>query len=153
VHRVFLALEYPPEIADTKADQAVARYRSDPDWRLFGAEANSELIAIVGWSEGADQEIEIHHIAVLAEFRKRSVGSELIRRVWEQFSPAVLMAETDRGAVGFYRSLGFRVESLGEKYPGVERFLCTLSRKHAASISDTWSRFQGSDSANVASDP
>jgi hypothetical protein len=31
-------------------------------------------------------------------------------------------AETDREADGFYRACGFTVHSLGEKYPGVERF-------------------------------
>ena len=31
-------------------------------------------------------------------------------------------------AVEFYRKLGFSIESLGEKYPGVERFRCTLQR-------------------------
>ncbi|MDP2859713.1 MAG: hypothetical protein Q8P50_17310 [Bacillota bacterium] len=37
-----------------------------------------------------------------------------------------LYAETDGEAVGLYVKCGFRIESLGEKYPGVERFLCTL---------------------------
>jgi hypothetical protein len=37
-----------------------------------------------------------------------------------------LEAETDSDAVGFYRSCGFTVLSLGEVYPGVERFRCTL---------------------------
>jgi ribosomal protein S18 acetylase RimI-like enzyme len=40
-----------------------------------------------------------------------------------------LEAETDSEALAFYRRIGFRVESLGEKYPGVERFRCVL---HAA---------------------
>ena len=35
-----------------------------------------------------------------------------------------LIAETDQEAVGFYRKCGFKVESLGELYPGVERFRC-----------------------------
>lgn len=36
-----------------------------------------------------------------------------------------LDAETDADAVDFYRRCGFAVESLGERYPGVERFRCT----------------------------
>lgn len=38
-----------------------------------------------------------------------------------------LVAETDADAVGFYRHSGFEVMSLGEKYPGTERFSC---RRH-----------------------
>ncbi len=38
-----------------------------------------------------------------------------------------LQAETDRDAVGFYGKAGFTVTSLGEKYPGVERFACRWS--------------------------
>ncbi|MNU09693.1 hypothetical protein D3C72_2564150 [compost metagenome] len=38
-----------------------------------------------------------------------------------------ITAETDHEAAGFYRSAGFTVTSLGEKYPGVERFACVLS--------------------------
>ena len=37
-----------------------------------------------------------------------------------------LVAETDADAIGFYQCCGFAVESLGELYPGVERFRCTL---------------------------
>lgn len=35
-----------------------------------------------------------------------------------------MTAETDAEAAGFYRACGFQVRSLGEKYPGVERFAC-----------------------------
>ena len=35
-------------------------------------------------------------------------------------------AETDIEAVDFYKKIGFQTVSLGEKYPGVERFKCTL---------------------------
>lgn len=38
-----------------------------------------------------------------------------------------IKAETDKDAVGSYRKNGFSITSLGEKYPGVERFDCTLS--------------------------
>ncbi|MNW71139.1 hypothetical protein D3C74_508110 [compost metagenome] len=43
-----------------------------------------------------------------------------------------ITAETDREAVGFYRSTGFPITSLGEKYPGVERFACILDVGAAA---------------------
>lgn len=36
----------------------------------------------------------------------------------------LIYTETDNDAVDFYRKYGFEITSLGEKYPGVERFLC-----------------------------
>ena len=39
-----------------------------------------------------------------------------------------LGAETDQASVGFYQALGFTVESLGEKYPGVKRFRARRSQ-------------------------
>lgn len=38
-----------------------------------------------------------------------------------------IKAETDKDAVGFYKKNGFSITSLGEKYPGVERFECIFS--------------------------
>lgn len=32
-----------------------------------------------------------------------------------------ITAETDHDAIAFYRRYGFEIQSLGEKYPGVER--------------------------------
>ena len=50
----------------------------------------------------------------------------MIKRVCSEFSLTRVTAETDKDAVGFYRSCGFEVESLGELYPGIERFRCKL---------------------------
>ncbi|PFE51898.1 GNAT family N-acetyltransferase, partial [Bacillus cereus] len=38
-------------------------------------------------------------------------------------------AETDKEAVGFYKKCNFKIESLGEKYPGIERFYCYLENE------------------------
>lgn len=36
------------------------------------------------------------------------------------------MSRPNTSAVDFYRGCGFRVRSLGERYPGAERFACDL---------------------------
>jgi ribosomal protein S18 acetylase RimI-like enzyme len=54
------------------------------------------------------------------------VGRQLVRGVGARFPGATLEAETDGDAVGFYRRIGFGIESLGEKYPGRARFRCVL---------------------------
>ncbi|EOR21192.1 N-acetyltransferase GCN5 [Niallia nealsonii AAU1] len=40
-----------------------------------------------------------------------------------------ISAETDNDAVGFYRKNGFKITSLGEKYPIVEWFLCIYTNE------------------------
>lgn len=52
----------------------------------------------------------------------------MIDFVCQTHSFDILTAETDIEAVGFYQNYGFNVTSLGEKYAGVERFLCTLKK-------------------------
>ena len=70
----------------------------------------------------------MQHIAVLAASRRRGIGSALVSHVFDRFNLDELVAETDADAVGFYERRGFAVHSLGEKYPGVERFRCTFHR-------------------------
>jgi len=66
----------------------------------------------------------IRHIVVHREWRGKGIGRRMFQEILARYQPREVLAETHREAVGFYRSLGFSVESLGEKYPGTERFLC-----------------------------
>ena len=65
---------------------------------------------------------------MLHAFRGTGIGSSLISFAWNEHRLGELTAETDADAVDFYERCGFSVRSLGEKYPGTERFWCTLSR-------------------------
>jgi hypothetical protein len=48
----------------------------------------------------------------------------LVEAIREHFGSNEMAAETDAEAVGFYKRCGFRMQSLGEKYVGTERFWC-----------------------------
>lgn len=126
LRQVFLSSDYPAELASTHAGKTIARYRAHPAWKLYGAEVDEKLVGAIGIEQTAPNEAEVRNIAVLAEFRHRGVGTALVRTAWGNLGLHLLCAETDHGAVNFYRQLGFAIESLGEKYPGVERFWCTL---------------------------
>jgi len=67
-----------------------------------------------------------HRRVVDASCRKQGIGRKTIEPVRQSFGARSLIAETDREAVGFYERCGFTIESMGECYPGVERFRCTL---------------------------
>nr|WP_232336825.1 GNAT family N-acetyltransferase [Planococcus lenghuensis] len=67
---------------------------------------------------------QIRHIAVSPKMRGRQMGRNMITEIHRLHGLLQLHAETDCDAAGFYRRCGFNISSLGEKYPGVERFLC-----------------------------
>jgi hypothetical protein len=58
--------------------------------------------------------------------RHEGIGREMVEHARPAYGKRSLTAETDHEAVGFYERCGFAIQSLGELYPGVERFQCTL---------------------------
>ncbi|EJL43561.1 N-acetyltransferase [Brevibacillus agri] len=100
-------------------------YKTDPNRSLYACVDGDSVFAIIGLKRNPTENTAvILHIAVTEERRGQGVGRQLIDDVLALHSLAAIQAETDREAVAFYRSCGFAVESLGEVYPGVERFLC-----------------------------
>jgi len=105
-----------------------SRYRSQPDRELYGTFSEGRLTGLIGLIHG-ESETELKHIAMRPEYRNMGYGSQLIRTALEVKKNKILYAETDHDAVGFYKKNGFKISSLGEKYPGVERFRCVYDCK------------------------
>ena len=120
-------LEYPLDIREAKTSQILGEYRDHPDQPVLGVESEGELLTLIGLRLVKPHHAVIRHIVVRRDWRKRGLGREMVMEVCKMFSLASLTAETDRDAVEFYRTVGFEIRSLGEKYPGVERFECTLA--------------------------
>lgn len=80
---------------------------------------DQKLIGLIGFDLGGT----ILHIAVDPVFRQQGIAREMINHISTRFSK--LKSETDNEGVGFYKACGFKIESLGELYPGKERFKCT----------------------------
>jgi N-acetylglutamate synthase-like GNAT family acetyltransferase len=108
------------------------RYRSDPTWHLLGMAVEQEVVACLGLEIAAPNQGVIRCIAVAPVFRRQQVGRRLLNTGVQRFSLQMIEAETDAEAVGFYRHCGFLVTSLGELYPGVERFRCVLQPQRAS---------------------
>lgn len=101
---------------------AIQRYRNDSATALLGAHLDGDLVGVLGYAV-SDAAVTVLHIATAADRRRTGVGVALLgalRRAVPSGLPIV--AETDRDGVEFYAAIGFAVTSLGEKYPGVERF-------------------------------
>lgn len=110
-----------------KVDQAYLKYIESQNQQLFGYENEKEIVGCIGVEFKTDN-CEIVHIAVSPKERGKGIGSKMIKFIYEKYSLSYITAETDKEAVEFYRNLGFKITSLGEKYPGVERFSCEHRR-------------------------
>lgn len=88
---------------------------------LATAHRGRRMVGVLGF-ENADGRTVVKHIATEPHLRRTGIGSALLARLAARFPNDPVVAETDHESVGFYRSLGFCIRSLGEKYPGVERF-------------------------------
>jgi ribosomal protein S18 acetylase RimI-like enzyme len=113
---------------DGKVKRALNEYKTSNDHLLFGAFRDSELIGLIGIVLKPDH-AEIKHIAVKSDYRYSGVGKSMIHMYLQESNVERLIAETDIDAVNFYRQIGFSVSSIGEKYPGRERFQCILAKQ------------------------
>jgi ribosomal protein S18 acetylase RimI-like enzyme len=104
-------------------------YTTHPDKELHAWIEGGSIVGIVALEHLPFSTIRIAQIGVAPSRRGRRIGSAMIEHVERTYPAFALEAETDRDAVGFYRALGFEVESLGEKYPGIERFRCRKPRR------------------------
>ncbi|WP_419962044.1 GNAT family N-acetyltransferase [Psychrobacillus sp. BM2] len=102
-------------------------YLSAPNRMLYGMIIENDIVGCIGIEFVSPSICEIKHIAVNPNSRKRQIGSNMIYFILKKFQIDSIFAETDIDAVDFYASIGFTITSLGEKYPGVERFHCVFS--------------------------
>ncbi|MDL0420149.1 GNAT family N-acetyltransferase [Caldifermentibacillus hisashii] len=106
-----------------KVDIVYDNYIQSSNQQLFGFMKEDNIIGCIGVEINLSL-CEIKHIAVSPKERGNGIGSKMINFLCEKYSFTSIIAETDTDAVEFYRNFGFKITSLGEKYPGVERFLC-----------------------------
>ncbi|GIP34398.1 N-acetyltransferase [Paenibacillus sp. J2TS4] len=125
IRRILEQCLYLPD--EDKLDKIVCLYLSD-SCRFFytwndGTEEGVQ--AIIGISVRAETQCAvILHIAVKEEMRGQGIGRRMIDEVISRHAVASIQAQTDQDSVAFYQSCGFTATSLGELYPGIERFLC-----------------------------
>ncbi|MCM3151588.1 GNAT family N-acetyltransferase [Priestia megaterium] len=114
---------------EEKVDGEYKKYTCLPSRKLYSIEVNGETVSCIGVEFLNAKEAVIKHIAVLPKERGKEIGSSMIRFLCKNYDIHSIFAETDKEAVNFYSKFGFKITSLGEKYPGVERFLCEFKIK------------------------
>ncbi|MEU2256763.1 GNAT family N-acetyltransferase [Nocardia xishanensis] len=100
---------------------AVRRYRDDSAAHLIAAVIDDELAGVAGYSV-SEKHIGLLHIATRESHRRNGIGRSLLAEIRSRIPGRSVLAETDRDSLAFYLATGFEAVSLGQKYPGVERF-------------------------------
>lgn len=109
-------------------NEAIDEYRSNPQRHVLGVEENGALVGMIGLSVEEEGKGVIHHIVVHPFSRHNGIGRAMISAATQRFDLRELSAETDAESAEFYGRLGFDIQSLGEKYPGTQRFWCVKQR-------------------------
>ena len=109
---------------DKSLDEAIKHYEETESWKLYGFEDEKLLVGLIGFEIDEERVLTVNHLAILPENRLKGYGRGIFFELLEAQKPSRIITETDEGAVDFYRNIGFVVISLGEIYPGVERFQC-----------------------------
>ncbi|MFE7422811.1 GNAT family N-acetyltransferase [Rhodococcus sp. NPDC057529] len=104
-----------------RLDVALVPYRSGSAV-LAVARSSRIPVGVIGYRTAPDQ-TTLLHLATGPHFRRHGIGTALIDWVHARHPGIALVAETDTAALCFYEKTGFTRTSLGERYPGVERFL------------------------------
>lgn len=102
----------------------VNEYKQNSSLHIKGYEDNEEIIGVIGYEIDEAGRLTIRHLAIHPDERGKGFGRGMVLRLLDEANPASIEAETHEEGVNFYRSIGFTVYSLGEKYPGTERFRC-----------------------------
>lgn len=110
--------------SEERVEMDYRQYQQSANRKLYGYELEGQVIGCIGIKFSGSNECEIKHIAVSPHMREQQIGRKMIQFICGKYSLKFVSAETDKAAVEFYRRTGFHVTSLGEKYPGTERFLC-----------------------------
>ena len=115
--------------ATSRVEIEYKNYMVEPNRKLYGMYAKDVLVGCVGIEKISERTCEVKHIAVFPKERRNKIASTMLEFLLENCSFNTLVAETDQDAVNFYRTFGFHITTLGEKYPGVERFKCHYFKK------------------------
>lgn len=127
IRAVLSCCQYAP--TKEKLDMLASKYEAEESVHAFSCMDGDAITGDIILQQLYNDSFEILGIAVDPTCRSRGIGKMMITQAAALLSCRVLKAETDGDAVGFYQKCGFEIQTLGEKYPGIMRYVCTWKRK------------------------
>lgn len=110
-------------VSSKRVNELLADAITCNDAKCYVYEDDHKFIGVITISVQNDKCV-ITSLAVGETYQGKGIGKKLINHIKENYN--YIVAETDDEAITFYRKQGFVIGSLGEKYPGVNRYLCTI---------------------------
>ena len=122
VKRIMMGCVYNncPHVADMKLEE----YASQTNHSMYGWVENDEIVGICGFRVYHTNRVDIMHIAVDTNTRRRGIGRAMLSALLDLFC-LPLKLETDDDAVDFYRKCGF--ETTAFQIGGVRRWICVCA--------------------------
>lgn len=99
-----------------------------PTMATIGIHEGPDPVAFATYHPGEEAAV-LEYLAVHASLRGLGMATALVRFIRASHPSRPLLAETDDDAVGFYRRLGFTIETAlpDPRWPGSPRYRCTLT--------------------------
>ena len=110
LYRLFLAVGWTKEEETTQSMREHFNIGFLHSTFVFSAWVEEELVGCVRVLSDRHFRSVIYDLAVLPEYQKQGIGSELIRRCFAACEGSEWLVQTD-AAKGFYEKLGFRVNT------------------------------------------
>lgn len=106
-------------------DKALTKYVGE---QFYGWIENGEPLGVCGFRV-LQNTVEICHIAVAENARNKGIGRAMVSTLQNKYGMDI-QAETDDGAVNFYRKCGFEVTAMYKQYDGKDfrRWTCVLKK-------------------------
>ncbi len=111
-------LEYSMFDEPEKVDKALEEYRYGPEVELYGLETVDRLVGMVGCRKLGGGELEIRHLSIFPEFRRKGYGALLIKELAKLKRPETISAETDDYGVDFLQKCRLSRHQFGRTIPG-----------------------------------
>jgi len=124
VRKLVSASAYDQTIEAT--DRRMEEFRRMEDLHFYGWLENDAILGACGVEVHSDC-VVIRNIAVVPHVRRRGIGKAMINAIQQKYK-RIVKAETDDGAVEFYRKCGFETEGFVKIYSDGEcqRYRCFL---------------------------
>jgi ribosomal protein S18 acetylase RimI-like enzyme len=121
VHKIIAYASFDGSPEGTRLE--VEKYQNSDNLSFYGYFCDNDVVGICGFEEHANK-VEVHLISVDEKQRNQGIGSAMISALQNKYHNPI-EAETDDGAVDFYRKCGFSVTAFTHPKHG-KRWTCVM---------------------------
>ena len=116
------------KMKDNDIDKYLKKVRDQSNYFIYGYYESGNLVGLIIYKvENKIGNIDV--ISVEKDERGKGIGTKILNMINEKKQIVRIEAKCESKAVGFYKKLGFSVESIGKNYYEDEFYLCWIEYK------------------------